>query len=78
MVALRAGLLYTVIHFAAHTVDGALAARFAPYARWFDSRTARKRSRSRRPVHVRAFSKAALAFALRLLLDVTRRSSSAR
>ncbi|MDQ4048067.1 MAG: hypothetical protein M3131_01600 [Actinomycetota bacterium] len=69
MTALRAVLLYTVADFLAKSVDHALAARLAPYGRWFESR---RHKRSQRPAYLKALRKAAIAWATKLLLDATR------
>ncbi len=73
MVALRAVLLYTAIHFAAKSLDAALATRVASYARWSESR---KRKRSQRSTYHKALRRAAAAFALEVLLEAARRWSS--
>lgn len=69
MVALRAVLLYTVVHFVAKSVDQALATRFAVYERWFDLRRTRRRRRRQRPLYAKVLRKAAISVAVKLLLD---------
>ncbi len=74
MVALRAVLLYTAIHFAAKSLDAALATRVASYARWSESR---RRKWSQRPLYHKVLRKLAANFAVKVLLDATLQWSSA-